>query len=204
MGVALASAAIGAVGARAGGDSAWSWITGDERAFVAGAADDDDLEVFAARNLNLTANHVRIVGRDGNFEFEHDRKVPVSTINAYVSGTGTRTPVQVGGWDGQDTVSLIVGGAAKQKSALQSWKSGGQEVASIDATGRLTLQGVALSVEVVSGKTVLVATLPNGSRQVLASGTGASAAPARASASAAAPAAKGTAQTAGSATSAKK
>lgn len=185
-GVALVSAGFGAVGAHAAGDSPWSWIKGDERAFVAGAADEDDLELYAARNLNLTANHIRIVGRDGNFELEHDRKVPVSTINAYVAGTGTRTPVQVGGWDSQDIVSLIVGGATGQKSALQSWKAGGKEVAAIDSSGRLSLQGVVLSVEVVSGKAVLVATLPNGTRQVLATGNGGSTVPVRSSASAAA------------------
>jgi hypothetical protein len=121
-----------------------------------------DLNLQAARNFNINASHVRLVGRDGNFEFEHQTSVPVSDINAYDVGTGRRTPVQIGVVDGQDVVALRVAGSAGQKHDLQQWTSGGKIVAAVDAKGRLHLGSVALSTEVVSGVPYLVARLPSG------------------------------------------
>ncbi len=170
--IGIGGALIGNMTAGASTGSHWNWFNGDERAHVAGSASYDDLDLHAARDINLSAAHVRIVGSDGNFEFEHASTVRTSTLNAYVAGTSKRTPITIGGWDAQDIVSLIVGGNATQKTDLQQWQAGGKTVASVTPSGALTLDGITLSMTVIDGHVQLLATLPNGSKQVLAVGTG--------------------------------
>ncbi len=186
---ATAAAALGALktgtdSARAAVSGRWNWITGDERAYVAGSAEGDSLALFALQDVNIGSNHLRMSARDGNFEFEHDAKVAASTLNAYVIGTGTRTPIAIGGWDDQDVVSLIVGGTARQHKDIQQWQLGGRTVAAIDAAGALRLGPITISGALENGRAVLVATLPDGSRQTLATGTVAPAATAAAAATA--------------------
>jgi hypothetical protein len=127
-----------------------------------------DLNVRSTRSFNVNAGHVRLVGRDGRFEFEHQGSVPVSWFNAYVLGTGRRTPVQIGVADGQQVVALRVAGSAGQKPDLQQWTSGGKVIAAVDAKGRLRLGPVALTTEVRSGVPYLVAEMPSGRIYALA------------------------------------
>lgn len=126
--------------------------------------------VRSSGDVNVHGAHVRLVGDDGNFEFEHGAATPVSRLNAYVRGTGRRTPIAVGVRDGQDVVELIVRGPAGRASDLQEWVAGGRVVSAIDRRGRLRLGNVALSIEVHGDRVDLVATLPSGKRDVLAWG----------------------------------
>lgn len=162
---------VGAVTAGADTGSPWNWLTGDERAYVGGSSQADNLELHAVRDVNITAGHVRIVGTDGNFEFEHAKNVATTRLNAYVLGSSARTPVTIGGVDAQNIVPLIVEGSSTQKSDLQQWTASGKTVAAVTPSGGLSLNGISLSMSVVDGRVQLVATLPDGTRQVLATGT---------------------------------
>jgi len=128
-----------------------------------------DLELFAGSDLNALANHIRLGGRDGNFEFEHGTGNPYTHLNAYFIGTSTRTPILIGG-DEQDVTSLIVTGRTNQKNDLQTWTLGGKAKVAVDGRGRLRLGDIALTAAVQRGKVVLTATLPNGTKQVVAIG----------------------------------
>ena len=168
---AVAAVAKGGTAVAHAAGSGWNWFVGDERAHIGGPRSGNSLELFAIGDVNVTCSHVRLVSRDGNFEFEHDPKVATSTLNAYVDGTGTRTPITIGGWDAQDIVSLIVGGAAGQRKDIQQWRSGGTTVAAIDGSGHLRLGPLTLVAAVEGGRAMLYAQLPDGSRQVLAAGS---------------------------------
>lgn len=170
LAVAGVSASAGALTSDAAGKSGWNWFSGDERAHVGGASNTDSLELFSAGDTNVSAGHIRIVGRDGNFEFEHDKSVATATLNAYFAGTPTRTPISIGGWDTQDIVSLINGGQTGQTSDLQQWQTSGKTVAAVTRDGALKLKGITLSLALQSGKVVLAATLSDGSQQRLAIG----------------------------------
>jgi hypothetical protein len=147
----LAGSAVGALVSK----TSFAWMSGDEGAYVGRPDGTSDLELFAGSDLNALANHIRLGGRDGNFEFEH--------------GTSTRTPILIGG-DEQDVTSLIVTGRANQKNDLQAWSLGGKAKVAVDGRGRLRLGDIALSAAVQRGKVVLTATLPNGTKQVIATG----------------------------------
>jgi hypothetical protein len=118
--------------------------------------------------LTERGSHIRIIGDDGNFEFEHATTAPVARINSYVTGTTTRTPIAVGFPDGQDIVELLVRGTQSRKSDLQQWMEGNRVVAAIDAQGRLRLGRVTLSVAMRKSHVVLIATLPSGKREIIA------------------------------------
>lgn len=159
----LAGSAVGALASKA----AFAWMSGDESAYVGRPEGTSDLELFAGTDLNALANHIRLGGRDGNFEFEHAATREVSHLNAYVIGTNTRTPFLIGG-DEQDVTALIINGKPRQTRDLQQWTTGGQVRAAIDGQGRLRLGSVRLVASVQNGRAVLTAVLPNGKKQVLA------------------------------------
>jgi len=75
----------------------------------------------------------------------------------------TRTPVAVGGDDGQDVLSFVVRGKEDQENDLQQWAPGGE--------GRLRLGDITVEARIVGGMAQLVAVLPDGSRQLLAQGS---------------------------------
>jgi hypothetical protein len=124
------------------------------------------LDLQAARDLNLNAGHVRIVGRDGNFELEHSGNVPASTLSAYEVGTATRTPIQIGGAD-QDVLSLLVAGQSGQAHDLQEWAAGAQPVLAVDSRGRLRFGNVTLWAANHNGKITLYAKDPGEPVQIL-------------------------------------
>jgi hypothetical protein len=161
----LAGSAVGALASKA----AFAWMSGDESSYIGRPAGTSDLELFAGNDLNALANHIRLGGRDGNFEFEHGKDRPFTHLNAYYIGTSTRTPILIGG-DEQDVTSLIVTGQQDQKSDLQQWAPGGKVKAAIDGQGRLKLGSVRIVASVSRGKAVLTAILPDGTRQTLATG----------------------------------
>lgn len=171
LAVAAGGGLVGALTAHAGSTSPWNWFQGDERAYVAGSSTADDLSVFALRDVNILGSHLRLGSKDGNFELEHDKSTPTTTLNAYFIGSPTRTPIAIGGTDAQDIVSLIVGSAAGQKSDIQQWLADGKVAVAVDGKGDLRLGTITLSLGLQAGKVVLVAELPDGSRQVLATGT---------------------------------
>jgi hypothetical protein len=161
----LAGSAVGGLASRA----AFAWMSGDESSYIGRPQGTSDLELFAGTDLNALANHIRLGGRDGNFEFEHARDRPFTHLNAYYIGTNTRTPILVGG-DEQDVISLIVTGQQDQKNDLQQWTPGGKVKVAIDGQGRLRLGTVRIVAAVQRGKAVLTAILPDGTRQTLATG----------------------------------
>ena len=130
----LAGSAVGALANKL----AFAWMSGDEQSYIGRPEGTSDLELFARTDLNALANHIRLGGRDGNFEFEHAASRPYSHLNAYFIGTNTRTPILIGG-DEQDVTSLIVTGESDQKNDLQQWTPGGKVKIAIDGQGRLRL-----------------------------------------------------------------
>ncbi len=76
------------------------------------------LNLKSNSDINLHGAHIRLVGDDGNFEFEHSKTQPVARFNSYVLGTGRRTPIGVGVADGQDIVELIVRGTGPRKQDM--------------------------------------------------------------------------------------
>jgi hypothetical protein len=150
----------------------WAWQSGDSNANIGRLDGSKDLSLNAADTLNATAAHVRIVGRDGNFEFEHGAGVAASRLNSYYAGTATRTPIAIGGGaEGQDLVALIVQGLLGQKHDLQQWQApAGKTVAAIDGRGGLRLGAVTLTTAIRQGHAVLLAILPSGKTEVLATG----------------------------------
>ena len=129
-----------------------------------------DLNLRAARNANLTAQHVRIVGRDGDFELEHSTSSSASQLNAYYAGTGTRTPISIGEDDGQDVTSLIVGGKPGQTSDLQQWSLASSVALAVDGRGRLRFGDVTFWAAVQNGRVVLYGQPTGGKARVLAAG----------------------------------
>jgi hypothetical protein len=125
--------------------------------------------IWAARaDANVIGDRVRVQSRTGDFEFEHSNAQPVSTFRAYNIGTGTRTPIQIGDSANKPITQLIVAGKKGQASPLQAWNASGKQVAAIDSRGRLVLGRITISAVVRHGRVVLIAVLPNGSQQVLA------------------------------------
>jgi|SRR4051794_35001260 hypothetical protein len=174
LGIIVAVAAF-AAGAAVGGtlDTIWAWQVGDSTASVGRVDGSNDLQVAAKGDLDLGANHIRIGGVDGNFEFEHGTGTPWSHLNAYeIGGVGVRTPIMIGGGaDGQDVLSLVVAGKVNQKRDLQQWQAPeGHPVAAIDSSGRLRIGQVTLATAIRKGHAVLLAVLPNGTKQILATG----------------------------------
>ena len=125
------------------------------------------LTLRAKNDLNLTASHVRTVGRDGNFEFEHQAGVPQSTLSSLVAGTSTRTPIRIGD-SNQDVLSLLVEGRAGQTHDLQQWATSGQSLLAIDSRGRLRFGTVTLWTTSRNGRITLYAQAAGGSPRVLA------------------------------------
>src|SRR5262249_19323069 len=112
-----------------------------------------NLNLRAKDNFNVTAGHVRLVGRDGDFELEHASDLPGSRLVAYKLGTGTRTPIMVGLDDGQNVTPLVVTGSSAQKTDLQQWVAGGGNPAlAIDSQGRLRFGNVTIWAASRNGK----------------------------------------------------
>jgi hypothetical protein len=122
--------------------------------------------------VNVTAGHVRLVGKDGNFEFEHGSQTDVSRLNSYYAGTGTRTPVAVGGADGQDVVALIAQASPAQKRDIQQWLSGSKVALAVDSKGRLRFGNITIWAAPRGGKIALYAQLQGAAPHVLASTVG--------------------------------
>jgi hypothetical protein len=160
----------GASAATADGD--YAWMEGDQDSFIAGGSGSatGTVSVQASGDFNVVAHHVRFGTFDGNYEFEHSHSVPETHFNSYYVGTPTRTPISVGGDDGQDVLSFIVRGRHGQKHDLQQWAPSGKVTAAIDGNGNLRLGPATLTVEVVNGYVELVARINGGKPVVLARG----------------------------------
>ena len=117
-------------------------------------------------DINVHGRHIRLVGDDGNFEFEHNALESVARFNSYVEGTPRRTPIAIGFPDGQNLVELIVR-SSKHSKDLQQWRVDGHVMSAIDGQGRLRLGDVTLSAAIRKGHVVLIATLPSGKRQII-------------------------------------
>jgi hypothetical protein len=144
----------------------YAWFSGDDGAGIGrlGTA----LSMFSEHDLNVHAGHMRIEAEDGNVELESKKSAPTTTLNPYDIGTAQRKPLQVGWPDGEDVLPLLVAGNANQKRNLQEWHAGSKTVAAIDSKGGLHLGSIGLTASLQNGHVVLVATLPNGTRQTLA------------------------------------
>jgi hypothetical protein len=151
-------------------DSGYAWKEGDVDSFIAGGAGASagTITVQASGDFDVVAHHVRFGTFDGNYEFEHSHSVPETHLNSYYVGTPTRTPISVGGDDGQDVLSFVVRGHHGQKHDLQQWAPSGKVTAAIDGNGNLRLGPATLTVEVVNGYVELVAQVTGGKRVVLA------------------------------------
>lgn len=165
----LAGSAVGALASRAAGP--FAWFQGDDQSYVGRPQATGELSVFAKTDVNVLANHIRLAANDGNFELEHGGGREASHLIAYdFSGDGnTRTPIVIGGGDSQDIVSLIVDGKRNQTHDLQQWATAGAVKVAVDGRGRLRVGQITLTTQLVKGKAQLVAVLPGGARQVLAS-----------------------------------
>lgn len=174
---ALAAAAFGALVRPLAGHStpgsptgSWDWVDGDEHGSI-GGLDGTGLGTVALDaqdDLDVTAGHVRFVSTDGNYEFEHGPAVPETHLNSYVKGTPTRTPISVGGTDGQDVLSFVVRGKAGQRNDLQQWQPGGRTTLAVDGHGRLRIGEILLVSEQTATGERLTAVLPDGRRRVIA------------------------------------
>ena len=149
--------------------SKWIWHQGNADAGVGQLQGQQTLSLSAAQDVDILGNHIRLGGKDGNFELES--YTPESHLNAYAIGSPNRHPVSVGGGDDQDVVGFIVRGKQDgQTSDLQQWQVGDNVIAAIDGQGRLRLGSIVLDETVRNGKVALEAILPNGKHQVIASG----------------------------------
>ena len=169
---AAASAALGG-GSVSGG---WLWFKGNQTTFIGSpkgpSYPPNSMLVQVAGDLDMGANHLRFGATDGNYEFEHGPSSPYTRLNSYFIGTPTRTPIVVGGNDGQDVLSLLVQGrAGGQTNDLQEWESGSTVTAAINGNGNLRLGNVVLLTALINGRVQLIAQLPDGSTQILAVGT---------------------------------
>lgn len=170
----VSGAAIAALG---GGSVAgkWLWFDGNKQTYLGSPAGrgfpPNSLLLVAAGDLNIGANHFRFGSTDGNYEFEHGSQAPYTRLSSYYIGTPKRTPIVVGGNDGQDVLSLLVQGKAGQTNDLQEWTSGTNVGTAVDGNGNLRLGNVVLLAKIVDGHVELIAQLPDGTTQVLAFGS---------------------------------
>ncbi len=164
--VAVAVLAGGAGVAAAGVTGEWAWQEGDAKAYVGEPAGSSDLVAAAQGDIDFDAGHVRLISQQGDFQFVHDGSGP-ATLNAYVLGTPTRTPLQIGA--PADVTALIVAGSKGQTADLQQWQVGGKTVAAITGSGLLRLGGVTLDPVVANGVVELYG-ISGGKRQLLATG----------------------------------
>jgi hypothetical protein len=166
--VAAVGLVAGVVGSVLGGLSSLV-LQDDARAVSASLAattGTGNLNLRSGNNLNLTAQHVRIVGRDGNFELEHSPSVAASTITAFEAGTATRTPIQIGS-GGQDVLSLLVSGRTGQTNDLQEWSTGSGSLLAGAGRGRLRFGDVTLWVAHRNGRITFYAQATGGPPHVL-------------------------------------
>ena len=156
----------------AGADSSvskWIWHQGTAKAGVGQLQGQQTLSLTAAQDVDILGNHIRLGGKDGNFEFES--YTPESHLNAYAVGSPLRHPISVGGGDDQDLTGFIVRGKeGGQTTDIQQWQVGSNVTAAIDGQGRLRLGSIVLQAAVVNGNVVLEAVMPNGKHQIIASG----------------------------------
>ncbi len=166
--VAAVGLVAGAIGSVLGGLSSLL-LKADARAVSASLAANTgsgNLNLRSANDLNLTAQHVRVVGRDGNFELEHSPSVAASTLTAFSAGTSTRTPIQIGAGD-QDVLSLVVSGRQGQTNDLQEWSTNGKPLLAVDGRGRLRFGDVTLWAVHRNGRITFYAQAPGEPPRVL-------------------------------------
>jgi hypothetical protein len=173
----LAAALVGGIADAAFGAQSvpgWLWFTGAGQTYIgsptSGGYPRNSMVMQVGGDLDVLANHIRFGSNDGDYEFEHSKTSTTTLLNSYYSGTPTRTPIQIGGNDGQDVLSLLVMGKTGQKNDLQEWAPGGNVTAAINGNGDLRLGNVVLLTTIVNGDVELVAQLPDGSTQILAQG----------------------------------
>jgi len=108
----LLGASLKPASAAADPQGQWSWVRGDDTTYVGvgSGTDAGTLRLEASGDVDIGANHLRLGTQDGNYEFEHSKDVPETHLNSYYIGTPTRTPISVGGDDGQDVLSFVVRG----------------------------------------------------------------------------------------------
>lgn len=140
------------------------WFCGNVNINISAGA--GRLDLVSGGDINALADHIRLMSRNGGFEFE--TYTPEANLSSYTIGTSTRIPLAVGGEEGQDVTSLVVRGKYGQAKDLTVWLPGRSEAAAVDGWGRLRLNGVILFPMVDSkGKVRLYAILPDGKRQLL-------------------------------------
>jgi hypothetical protein len=166
--VAVSAAALvmlGAVLALAGGALAQSagFSLGDETARVFSLPASSELDLYAGADMNLTAQHIRFGGQDGNFEFEN--KTGHSRLNAYRFGSPARTPILIGGGDDQNVTGLMLDSGAGQTADVVQFQKNGITLSAIDSQGHLRLAGITLRLRVFRGTLSWVATLPDGTKR---------------------------------------
>jgi hypothetical protein len=153
----------------------WLWFKGDTQTYIGSPKGlgygPNSLLVQVAGDLDMGASHIRFGSTDGNYEFEHSSQSQFTRLNSYFIGTPKRTPIVVGGNDGQDVLSLLVQGKSGQRNDLQQWESGSSVKTAINGNGDLRLGNVVLLTKIVKGHVELIAQLRDGSTQVLAFGS---------------------------------
>src|ERR1041385_4258907 len=87
--------AVTAAFAAGGGMSPWAWSVGDDEGGVGVSKNTGVMEINSASDLDVTAQHLRIVTADGNYEFEHGVDTSQTLLNSYFLGTPQRTPIAV-------------------------------------------------------------------------------------------------------------
>jgi hypothetical protein len=165
----LTGSAVGALTSRFADD--FAWFEGDDSSYIGGPQGTGDVSLFATRDVNVQAGHIRFAAADGNFEFEHGSSRNGAHLIAYdysANGGVERTPILIGGGDEQDLVSLLVSGKKTQEHDLQQWTNAGTVKAAIDGRGRLRIGRVTLTTTIRGGKALVIAILPSGEQQVLA------------------------------------
>jgi len=147
---------VGAARAQSAG-----WSVGDSTTKVYTDPGSPDLNAYATSDFNVTANHIRLVGNDGNIEFENGNGV--THINSYKRGTATRNPITIGGGDEQNVTGLILDSGSTQTADIQQFRKNGTTLTAIDSQGRLRISGIPVELKVINGNLEWVATMPDGS-----------------------------------------
>jgi hypothetical protein len=145
----------------------WRWDLTDARHVMSfgrlrspnsayGASTDLVIDTGGPGSLNGFGSDVVLGASDGTFELEHGPSANATRLST----------VAIGAADGQDVVPLLVSSGDTQ--SLQVWSVGGRRVAVVRPDGGIVSGGVELTAGVdASGRVVVEAVLPNGTRQTL-------------------------------------
>lgn len=151
------------------------WFQGDSDASVYEPAGTKDLEIHAAQDINLLAQHLRFGGKDGNFEFESN--TGRSLLLAYTIGSATRLPIVIGGNNGTAQPNFVGlqldANAGQTVDVLQVRDANGTVMAGVKPSGdvrapSVTLGGIKLTLAYQGSTLCLVATLPDGTTRRVA------------------------------------